>query len=60
MAFYPRTRRAADLTNKAESIMDFLVDNGFIIDDNWFECPLVVLRFVEVSPDNPHVDVSFS
>lgn len=27
--------RIADLTNKAESIMDLLVDNGIIIDDNW-------------------------
>jgi hypothetical protein len=39
------TRRAADLTNKAESIMDLLVDNGFIKDGNWFILDKVFLRF---------------
>lgn len=28
-------KRVADLTNKAESVMDLLVDYGFIKDDNW-------------------------
>lgn len=30
------TRHKADLTNKAESVMDLLVDSGVIEDDNHF------------------------
>lgn len=32
--FFP-TKRVADLTNKTDSIMDFLVDMKLIEDDNW-------------------------
>lgn len=32
--FYPPDKRRYDLTNKAESIMDLLVDNGILEDDN--------------------------
>ena len=28
-------KRKTDLTNKAESVMDSLVDNGILEDDNW-------------------------
>lgn len=34
-------RRKADLTNKAESVMDLLVDNKIIIDDSWQEVPKI-------------------
>lgn len=50
---FPKTKRKADLTNKAESIMDILVDSNIIIDDNWFEIPEVTLRLGDISPDKP-------
>jgi len=36
-------RRKTDLTNKAESIMDLLVDNKIIHDDCWQEVPILEL-----------------
>jgi Holliday junction resolvase RusA-like endonuclease len=55
--FWPSSKRKADLTNKAESVMDLLVDSGFIVDDNWFACPEISLRRVAVDPANPRVEV---
>ena len=38
-------KRATDLSNKAESIMDLLVDASYIKDDNWFCVPVLNLQF---------------
>jgi len=57
ITFYPATRRRSDLTNKAESIMDLLVDSGFIIDDNWFAVPAVLLKLGTVDPQNPRAEI---
>ena len=46
-----------DLSNKAESIMDLLVDNGVIEDDNWFEVPELCLTFGGVDKGNPRAEV---
>jgi len=35
LEFYLPDNRKTDLTNKAESVMDLLVDNGIIEDDSW-------------------------
>ena len=37
----PSTRKF-DVTNKTESIMDLLVDYGYILDDNWSVTPRVI------------------
>lgn len=37
------TMRRCDLTNKAESIMDLLVDCCVLADDSWQVCPVVEL-----------------
>lgn len=50
-------KRATDLTNKAESIMDLLTDNGFITDDNWFIISELRLKFGGVEKDNPRAEV---
>jgi hypothetical protein len=50
-------RRKADLTNKAESILDLLVDNHIIADDNWFVVPFVLLNFAGVDKVNPRVEI---
>ena len=46
-----------DLSNKAESIMDLLVDNGVIEDDNWFEVPALASTFGGVDKANPRAEV---
>lgn len=56
--FYAPDKRATDLTNKAESVMDLLVDNGIIPDDNWFEVPEITLRFCGVDKENPRAIVT--
>lgn len=57
LVFYPKTKRAGDLTNKAESIMDVLVDNGILGDDNWYMVPKISLSFGAVDPKNPRVEI---
>lgn len=53
---FPDNRRA-DLTNKAESIMDLLVDNGFLVDDKWQCVEDIRLRSAGVDRDNPLVRI---
>lgn len=57
LIFYPSTRRKADATNKAESIMDLLVDAGIIEDDNWFIVPELSLKFGGVDKLNPRAEI---
>ncbi len=57
LSFYAPDKRATDLTNKAESVMDLLVDNGVIEDDNWFCCGFISLLFMGVDKENPRVIV---
>ena len=54
---YPDSR-ASDLTNKAESVMDLLVDNGLLKDDNWFEVNLILLQFTGVDRENAKATVT--
>ena len=49
--------RRADLTNKAESIMDLLVDCKVIVDDSWQEVPRLLLNCGGVDQKNPRVDI---
>ena len=57
LKLYAPDRRAADLTNKAESILDLLVDNGYLTDDNWFVINKVLLLFMGVDKENPRCEV---
>ncbi len=57
--FAPDNRKG-DLTNKAESIMDLLVDNQFLVDDNWFAVPQVTLEFGGVDKQNPRAEVTIN
>lgn len=57
LTFWPRTKGRADLTNKAESVMDLLVDCKIIPDDNWFEVSLIPLFFGGVDKENPRVEI---
>lgn len=51
-------KRKTDLTNKAESIMDLLVDNEFLTDDNHEVCPDLHLISEGVDKDNPRVEIT--
>ena len=57
LIFYPKTNRKADLSNKAESIMDLLVDVDILEDDNWTIVPRLILRFGKSDKINPRVEV---
>lgn len=47
-----------DLTNKAESIMDLMVDVGLLADDNWRVVPELLLRFGGVDRVKPRAEVT--
>jgi crossover junction endodeoxyribonuclease RusA len=57
MFFYAPDRRKTDLTNKAESIMDLLVDEGILKDDCCEVVPFLTLLFMGVEKDNPRMEV---
>lgn len=57
ITFYPSTLRKSDLTNKAESVMDLLVDVGIIEDDNWFVVGYLNLRFGGKDTENPRAEI---
>lgn len=59
LTFYAPDNRAADLSNKAESVMDLLVDSGILKDDNWFVVNQLTLVFGGVDKKNPRVEISF-
>lgn len=50
-------KRKGDLTNKAESLLDLLVDNGIIQDDNWFEIPKLTLIFGGIDVKTPRAEI---
>lgn len=51
-------KRAADLSNKTESIMDLLVDAKIIEDDNWWIINNLTLEFMGVDKVNPRCDIT--
>jgi Holliday junction resolvase RusA-like endonuclease len=55
--FYAPDKRASDMSNKMESIMDFLVDNNVITDDNWYIINKVILTFKGVDRQNPRCEI---
>lgn len=57
LTFFAPDKRATDLSNKAESVMDLLVDNRVIEDDNWFVCPDLHLKFGGVDTLKPRCEI---
>lgn len=57
LIFYPSTKRKFDLTNKAESIMDLLVDARIIEDDNYTVLPKVILQIGSQDKLNPRCEI---
>lgn len=56
--FYAPDRRSSDLTNKAESVMDLLVDKGVLEDDNWWLVSKIELNFMGVDKLDPRCEIS--
>lgn len=59
LTFYSPDKRPTDLSNKAESVMDLLVDAGLLRDDNWFIVRELTLTFGGVDRENPRCTISF-
>ena len=59
LKFYMPDNRRTDLTNKAESIMDCLVDNGILEDDSCQVIPNLTLIFKEVDKKNPRCEIEW-
>jgi len=57
ITIYPRTKRKFDISNKIESIMDFLVDIKIIEDDNWSIVKSITGNFGGVDIANPRAEV---
>ena len=55
MEFYMPDDRKTDLSNKAESVMDLLVDAKIIEDDCWQVVPALYLRSCGIDKDKPRV-----
>jgi len=55
--FFPDLRRS-DLSNKAESIMDLLVDNRFIEDDNHEVVPKLTLISGGIDRKEPRCEIN--
>lgn len=59
ITFIAGDNRKFDLTNKAESIMDLLVDCGLIEDDNYSIIPELHLKFGGVEKDNARCIIEY-
>jgi hypothetical protein len=57
LKFYMPDNRRTDLTNKAESIMDCLVDNEILEDDSYQVIPTITLQFEAVDKLNPRCEI---
>lgn len=55
--FYAGDKRKFDLTNKAESILDTLVDAGLLEDDNYSIISELILKFGGYEKDNPRCEI---
>lgn len=55
--FYAHDARKYDLSNKAESIMDLLVDCGLLEDDNYEFVSELILKFGGLDRENPRAEI---
>jgi Holliday junction resolvase RusA-like endonuclease len=59
ITFFAGDNRKFDLTNKAESIMDTLVDAGLLEDDNYSVVSKLTLVFGGVEKDNARCEIEY-
>lgn len=60
LKFYFPCNRSADLTNKAESIMDMLVDNHILKDDSWQHTGAVFLIPCGIDRKDPRCEIKIA
>lgn len=58
LCFYSKDKRAYDLTNKAESVMDLLVDAGILLDDNYTVVPELTITYGGLCRENPRCEIT--
>lgn len=59
LTFYAQDNRKFDLTNKAESIMDTLVDAGLLEDDNYSVVSDLHLHFGGLDKENVRCEIDY-
>lgn len=57
--FWFPDKRRTDTINKAESILDLLVDNGILPDDNCIEIPTLLLRYRGIDREQPRAEITW-
>lgn len=57
LCFWSENKRKFDLSNKAESIMDLLVDAGYLLDDNYEVVPELCLTYGGIDKENPRCEI---
>ena len=55
--FYFPDKRKTDLTNKAESVMDTLIDSGLLKDDCCQIVPSLWLNYQGIDKENPRCEI---
>lgn len=60
ITLYPKTKRRQDLTNRAESVMDTLVDAVIIADDDITHINKLTLLFGGYDKENPRVEIAIT
>jgi Holliday junction resolvase RusA-like endonuclease len=59
LTFFAHDNRKFDLTNKAESIMDTLVDAGLLEDDNYSVVSELILKFGGVEKNQARCEIEY-
>lgn len=57
LTVYGDTKRKFDLSNKAESVMDLLVDAKILADDNYEVVPHLILSYGGIDKENPRCEI---
>lgn len=60
ITFFSHDSRLFDLTNKADSVMDLLVDAGILDDDNCATVGLLQLEYGGIDRKNPRAEVQIT
>lgn len=58
--FFAENRRRWDLSNAAESVMDLLVEEGFLTDDCVENVPELHLEYGGLEKENPRAEVQIN
>ncbi len=60
LVIWGRDRRKWDVSNRAESVMDLLVDAGILSDDSYAVVPRLVAEYGGIDRDNPRCEVTIT